>query len=87
MKIKNGFLLKNVADSYVVVPIGDTTINFNSIINLNGSGAFLWESLQNDITSDKLVELVLQKYDVDYHTALNDVESFILKLKGAELLE
>ena len=35
MKIKKDFILRKVADSYVVVPVGKLTLDFNGIINLN----------------------------------------------------
>ena len=43
MKIKEDFILRKVADSYVVVPVNDMTVDFNGIINLNETGAFLFE--------------------------------------------
>ena len=43
MKIKEGFILRNVAGSFVVVPVGDATIDFNGMMNLNETGAFLFE--------------------------------------------
>ena len=46
MKIKNDFILRKVADSYVVVPVGELTLDFNGIINLNETGAFLFGLLQ-----------------------------------------
>ena len=45
MKIKSDFLLKKVADSYVVVPVGKATVSFNGMITLNETGAFLWETV------------------------------------------
>ena len=47
MKIKEDFVLRKVADSYVVVPVNKMTLDFNGIINLNETGAFLFEKLQN----------------------------------------
>lgn len=46
MKIKSDYLLRKVADSYVVVPVGKATVDFNGMINLNETGAFLWQQLQ-----------------------------------------
>lgn len=44
MKIKEDFVLRKVADSYVVVPVNKLTLDFNGIINLNETGAFLLKS-------------------------------------------
>ena len=35
MKIKDDFVLRKVADSYVVVPVNSLTLDFNGVINLN----------------------------------------------------
>lgn len=45
MKIKEGFILRNVAGSYVVVPIGEATLDFNGMMSLNETGAFLFGKL------------------------------------------
>ena len=52
MKIKDGFLLKKIAGSTVVVPVGDTLVNLQLMLSLNESGAFLWQQLQKDSTKD-----------------------------------
>ena len=45
MKIKEGYILRNVAGSFVVVPIGEAASEFNGMMNLNDTGAFLFEKL------------------------------------------
>ena len=56
MKIKEDFVLRKVADSYVVVPVNKLTLDFNGIINLNETGAFLFEKLQNDCEKADVLE-------------------------------
>lgn len=87
MKIKNDFVLKTIAGTNVVVPLGSNTVSFRAIITLNESGAFLWQSLENDITKEQLLELMLKEYDIDRDTALLDIEEFLNKLREAELLD
>lgn len=87
MKIKNDFVLKTIAGTNVVVPLGSNTVSFRAIITLNESGAFLWQSLENDITKEQLLELMLKEYDIDRDTALTDIEEFLNKLREAELLD
>lgn len=87
MKIKENFMLRKVADCYVVVPVGDAVAGFNGMINLNDAGAFLWKSLENETTVEKVVADMLECYDVDEATAKADVEKFISDLRNAELLE
>ncbi len=87
MKIKDGFVLKSIAGTNVVVPTGSNTVSFGSIISLNESGVFLWEQLLNDTTQDALISSLLKEYDIDKATAETDVKEFIEKLSKAGLLE
>jgi hypothetical protein len=86
MKIVDGFVLKNIANSFVVVPLGSNTVSFRSIISLNETGAFLWELLKTDKTKEELISGLLAEYDVDKDTAQKDVNEFINSLNEANLL-
>ena len=79
MKLKNGFLLRQVAGQTVVLPVsGD--LDLNMMITLNDTGAFLWERLQNETDEVALVAALLDEYDVDEATAKNSVADFVKKL-------
>lgn len=87
MKIKSGFLLRQVGSQNVVVAIGEESRNFNGIIRLNDTGKFLWENMQSEITETELTKIMLKEYDIDGATAEADVADFIRNLKEAGLLE
>ena len=87
LKIKEDFILRKVADSYVVVPVNILTLDFNGIINLNESGAFLFELLQNGAEREELVNRLLEEYDVTRDRAEADIDSFIKKARDADILE
>lgn len=87
MKIKEGFILRNVAGSYVVVPIGKTTLDFNGMMSLNETGAFLFEKLQQGIERDALVDALVREYEISRNLAQNDVDRFIEKVEGEDLFE
>ncbi len=87
MKIKEGFMLKNIAGANVVVPVGSNTVSFRSVITLNESGAFLWKQLENETTLEQILDAMLTEYDVDQATAKADVDEFIELLKKADLLQ
>lgn len=87
MKIKNNFVLRKVADSYVVVPVGSMTLDFNGMINLNETGAFLFEKMQEGATREELLKSLLEEYEVTEQLASADIDSFILKVKEADILE
>ena len=87
MKIKDDFVMRKMADTTVVVPVGSNAIDFNGMINLNETGAFLFEILQQGATNDKLVSKLLDEYDVSREQACKDIDIFVKKLKDADIIE
>ena len=87
MKIKDGFLLREVAGNYIVVAVGSAVKTFNGVINLNQTGAFLWELLQKGAEKEDLVKELLEEYEVDEQTASKDVDIFIERLQQANLIK
>ncbi len=87
MKIKEGFMLKNIAGANVVVPVGSNTVSFRAVITLNDSGAFLWKQLESETTPDEVLKAMLAEYAVDEATAKADIGEFIELLKKADLLQ
>ncbi len=87
MKVKNGFVAKEIAGQYVVIALGAASKIFNGIIKLNESGKFIWDLLAEDIERDAIVEALLSEYDVTREVAEADVDKFIGELKGANILE
>lgn len=88
MKIKSGFILRSIAGCKVVVSVGKRTMDFNGIINLNDSGAFLWERLEQGADEDTLVAAILENYtDVDEETARASVRDFVNSLREADCLD
>lgn len=87
MKIKNGFVKRNIAGSEIVVPVGKTASEFNGMITLNESGAFFWDCLLEDTTAEEVVAKVLDIYDVTPEKAAADVNKFISMLRENDLLD
>lgn len=87
MKIKSGFVKRNIAGSEIVVPVGKTAMQFNGMITLNESGAFFWDCLKEETTKEKVVEKVLEIYEVSREKAEEDVSSFIDMLRENALLD
>ena len=88
MKIKSGFMLRSIAGCKIVVSVGKRTLDFNGIINLNDTGAFLWEMLENGADEDALVAGILENYtDVDKPTARKSVREFVQTLREADCID
>ncbi len=80
MKLKDGFVLRQVAETWVVLPLGPTTIDFNGMLTLNESGAMLWKVLEQGGNKEDMTNMLTSEYDVSYEDALTDVNAFIDKL-------
>ena len=85
MKLKDGFLLRQVAGQTVVLPTGGD-LDLNMMITLNETGAFLWEHLQADTDEAALTAALLKEYDVDQDTAASCVSAFVQKLRDHDFL-
>ncbi|MBQ4098484.1 MAG: PqqD family protein [Clostridia bacterium] len=87
MKIKEGYLLREVAGNYIVVAVGEAVKEFNGLVNLNESAAFLWKQLEEDKTEEQLVAALLSEYEVEEQKAKEDVGAFVKKLQEAKLIK
>ena len=87
MKIKNGYMLREVAGEAVVVPTGEATLNFQGIISLNETGALLWKELEQGCEKKDLVQALLDDYEVDAETAEKDVNEFLKRADDAGLID
>ena len=80
MKLKEGFIMRDVAGHTVVLPTGDD-LNMNMMITLNDTGKFLWSHLQNEVTRDELIAAILGEYEVQEPVAAAAVDGFVARLK------
>lgn len=76
MKIKKGFVIRVVGGEHVVVPVGEMSKAFHGMINLNATGAFLWNFFSENHTVEEGVDALCGEYDVDRERALADVQKF-----------
>ncbi len=86
MKIQPGFDIKEVADSYVIVPTGANIVDFSAMITINETGAFLWSKLTEDTTEEELCRALCAEYDVDADTAGEDVSAFVEVLLSKKVI-
>ena len=81
MKIKQGFLLRRMADQFVVVAVGAAAQEFPGMMRLNGSGAFIWKQLEREVDENTVIRAVLEEYDVPEEQAAADVRRCIAQLR------
>ncbi len=87
IKTKKGFMLRSVAGRHVVVAIGQASVDFNGLITLNDTGAYIWEKLSKGTTYDALLKDMLADYEVDEETARKGIDGFLDTARGANLLD
>ena len=86
MKINPGFVLKDIAGSFVVVPTGDNLVDFSAMITLNETGAFLWDLLSDEISIEELADAMCSEYEISKEEAVLDVTEFVETLKNKKVL-
>ena len=86
MKLKDGFVLRQVGGQTVVLPSG-SDLNLNMMITLNATGKYLWEQLQEEISVDQLTERLQETYHIDETTAVKAVDTFVADLNAHGFLQ
>ena len=79
MKIKKGFVLRQVCGENVVVGEGLDAINFGKLLSLNETAAWLWQQAAEmvDFTVESLTAKLLEEYDVTEDVARKDVTNIV----------
>ena len=87
MKIKEGFVLRNVVDEFIVMPTGDNIAKFEGAVVLNEVSAFIFKQLETPVSRDDLLAAMLNEYDVDEATAAADLDALLEKFAEMGVLE
>lgn len=87
MKICKEFVLREIAGETVLVPVGETTKDFNGLISLNEVAAFIWKNIEKVKDLNEMTALVLSEFDIDENTARTDVEGFCRELVQVGFIE
>ena len=78
MKTKKGFRLRTLGKDNILTAEGIEVVDFNRMIVLNSSAAFLWKKVEGtEFTVEKLSELLIGEYGIPEERALKDAESLI----------
>ena len=87
MKIKDGFIMKNVAGSNVVLPLGERQVEIHGIITFNDVGAEVFNMLDGTNSVEEIVAKIAKEYDAPYATVEADVNKLIDKMRENGLIE
>ncbi len=88
MKIKDGFVLREMCGEKIVTAVGMKHIDFNKLISLNSSAAYLWEALQGkEFTTEDMAQLLVEKYGIDKDLAEKDAANLCDAWKNTGILD
>ena len=89
MRIKQGFVLREVCGERVIVGEGLSAINFGKLLALNETAAWLWKQAQDmgDFTIEALAEKLCEEYEVEADEAKADVEQMVAEWQKVGVLE
>lgn len=88
MKLIEGFRLRDVMGQATVIGEGVNQINFNKLITLNSSAAFLWRQVEGkDFDESMLADLLVEEYGIDRELAEKDSKAIAAQWVEAGIVE
>lgn len=87
MKIRKGFVLREVAGNTIVISVGAARDIFQGMIQLNETGKEIWRGIEEGLTVERIAQRLEEIYEVDLEEARQDTEEVIGQLKKAGILE
>ena len=89
MKLKKGFVLREVCGEQVIMGEGLGAIDFGRLLCLNETAAWLWKQAieMGDFTFDSLASTLSEDYDVTTAEALADVQGIVSEWQEAGVVE
>ena len=89
MRIKKGFVLREVCGERVIMGEGLGAINFGKLLALNETAAWLWKQAQemSDFTIETLAERLCEEYEVTADEAKADVAEMIAEWQKVDVVE
>ena len=87
MKKNKSYIVRNIVGETVLVPADDTAEEFNGMIELSESAAFIWEHLEEAADFNGLIDLIQEEYDIDRETAAADASAFLDQLLALDMIK
>ena len=88
MKIKDGFVLRDIAGDTVVIATGEVSKTFHGMIKLNSTGKEIWEILSaGDVSEEYVINTMAEKHGANPEEISDGVKEFIGKIRDAGLFE
>lgn len=73
MKIKEGFVLREVMGNNVIIAVGEASRNFRGMVQLNESAAVIWKFIAEGLDREQIIDAMMEKYDAEKDVIEADV--------------
>ena len=80
MKIKEGFIVREVMGQAVAIPTGKASEDFSGMVKLNNTGKDIWNGVADGLSKTEIVEKIVKKYDVSFEDAETGVQKFLSQM-------
>lgn len=88
MKTVEGFRLRPLGAEFIVTGESVKQVNFNKMISLNESAAYLWREVEGkEFSVEDLANLLVARYEIDLETATKDSAAIAEKWVEAGIAE
>lgn len=87
MKVSDKYLLKDLNEEKVLIPIGQTAIDMSSVVTLNDTAFFIYKAVQVGLDKNQIVEKMIQEYEIDAKTAEEDLVELINNFTKLGIIE
>lgn len=86
-QIKSGFILREIAGEYAIIPVDEASLITNAVMAPNESAVFLWKAFQHPSTIQEVVQQGLEEYDAAEETIRTSTVRFVEELLQYRILE
>lgn len=87
MRIKDGFVMRDVAGQAVAVATGEASKSFHGMIKLNSTGSKIWRGIEAGNDETAIADSLANEYGIDPDQALADINAFIARMREIGIVE
>jgi hypothetical protein len=81
MRASSQFILRNIADEYLLIPVGEAAMRIQGLIAMSESGAMFFNKLKKGCTKSDLVSALMAEYEVSESVATEDTDAFLHQMR------
>lgn len=87
MKLRGEFVLRQIADDILAIPVGAMALELSGMVILNPVSKVIWQCLERETDLQTICKTVTERFEVTPEDAQQDILDFLNQLRGAGLLQ